>query len=324
MSDTRLRIVLLAALAIGTAAIAVACGDDDSTGGTTPSVAPDGSSDAIGVPDTAIADAGTLPDAVVSADAADANDGASNVVSAFYAVDGANRLVRFAPTSLGTIVTLSITGLQAAETIHAVDFRRTDGKLYGLGSTSRLYTIDTTTGAATVVAATPFTPALSGTTFAFDWNPVVDRFRVVSDTDQNLRLDPATGALVAVDTSTTYAIGDVNAAANPAVSGCAYLMANAEAGTTVLYDVDTTLDVLTVQNPPNNGSLNTVGPLGIDATSSFGFDIVVEGGVDKAYIVTNPGGSAASTLYTVNLATGAATAVGQVGGAVLHGLTHSL
>ena len=47
--------------------------------------------------------------------------------------------------------------------------------------------------------APAFTPALSGTAFGFDFNPTVDRIRVVSDTGQNLRLNPDTGAVAAVD-----------------------------------------------------------------------------------------------------------------------------
>ena len=89
------------------------------------------------------------------------------------------------------------------------------GSSTGLGSTSRLYTIDLTSGVATQVGASPFAAALSGTNFGFDFNPVVDRVRVVSDADQNLRLNPNNGALAATDTALAYAVGDANAGANP-------------------------------------------------------------------------------------------------------------
>jgi len=42
---------------------------------------------------------------------------------------------------------------------------------------------------------------------------------------------------------------------------------------TVLYDIDSGVDALLIQNPPNGGTLNTVGALGINATDEVGFDI---------------------------------------------------
>src|SRR5262245_31375538 len=116
----------------------------------------------------------------------------------------------------------------------AIDFRPATGQLFGLGSTSRLYTINSTTGVATVVNTAimpgPFNPPLSGSDFGTDFNPTVDRFRVVTDADQNLRLSPVTGAVVGVDTALSYASGDLNFGANPNVVGSAYT--NSVAGAT--------------------------------------------------------------------------------------------
>ena len=44
-----------------------------------------------------------------------------------------------------------------------------------------------------------FAPLLDGTEFGVDFNPQVDRLRVVSNSGQNLRLHPDTGAVAAVD-----------------------------------------------------------------------------------------------------------------------------
>jgi hypothetical protein len=52
--------------------------------------------------------------------------------------------------------------------------------------------------------------SLNGSSFGFDFNPTVDRIRVQSDADQNLRLNPATGALAATDTTLSFAVGDTN------------------------------------------------------------------------------------------------------------------
>src|SRR5262249_29022377 len=96
-------------------------------------------------------------------------------------------LVTFDSSTPGAIVTtVAITGLQAGEVLLGIDRRPANGLLYGLGSTSLLYTIDTTTGAATQVgSAGAFT--LSGTAFGFDFNPVPDRIRVVSTDTTNFR-----------------------------------------------------------------------------------------------------------------------------------------
>ena len=114
-----------------------------------------------------------------------------------YGITTTNQLVRFAGNTPGTVLsTIAITGLQGGESILAIDVRPATQALYALGSTSRLYVINPSTGAATQVgSAGAFT--LSGTSFGMDFNPVVDRIRVVSDTEQNLRLNPNDGTLSA-------------------------------------------------------------------------------------------------------------------------------
>jgi hypothetical protein len=71
-----------------------------------------------------------------------------------YGVTTGNQLVRFNAASPGTLTNVgAITGLQAGEQILGIDFRPATGQLFGLGSTSRLYVIDKTTGAAAAVGA---------------------------------------------------------------------------------------------------------------------------------------------------------------------------
>src|SRR4030095_15839230 len=107
---------------------------------------------------------------------------------------------------------------QGGENVLGIDFRPATGELYGLGSTSRLYRIDIANGAAVQVGAGPFSPLLSGTDFGFDFNPQSDRIRVVSDAEQNLRLNP--------DTLATF----VDAALNPAGNVVAAAYTNNFAG----------------------------------------------------------------------------------------------
>jgi hypothetical protein len=61
-------------------------------------------------------------------------------------------------------------------------------------------TLDVSSGVLKAVGAGPLTPALNGVAFGLDFNPAADRIRVVSDTGQNLRLHPDTGAVAAVET----------------------------------------------------------------------------------------------------------------------------
>jgi hypothetical protein len=130
---------------------------------------------------------------------ASANSAATFPPGTIFAVDTGNLLRHFNAAAPGTILgTVAITGLQPGEVVLGIDFRPATGQLYGLGSTSRVYVINPVTGAASPVDGA-FTPGLTGTDFGFDFNPTVDRIRVVSDNEQNLRLNPDTGGIAATD-----------------------------------------------------------------------------------------------------------------------------
>lgn len=231
-----------------------------------------------------------------------------------YGVTLEQTLVRF-DTSTPNIIQagFAITGMAPNEVVRGIDFRPATGMLYAMGSQSNLYTINVTTGAATQVGAT-FGTALNGSSFGFDFNPTVDRIRVVSDQNQNLRLNPITGAIAAVDGPLAFAAGDPNAGMDPNGAHAAYTNSFFGATTTTLYLIDTGLDVLVTQIPPNNGTLNTVGSLGIDVQDMGGFDI---GQNNVAFAALRPVGSARTFIYTINLGTGSATSIGEVGGGAI-------
>lgn len=67
-----------------------------------------------------------------------------------YAVTSTNLLLTFDSATPGTTTSVAITGLQAGENVLGIDLRPATGQLYALGSTSRLYTINPVTGAATL------------------------------------------------------------------------------------------------------------------------------------------------------------------------------
>lgn len=228
-----------------------------------------------------------------------------------YMTNTQNQLLRADSGTPGSVSTVgSVNGLQAGEAVLGIDFRPATNQLFALGSTSRLYTINTGTGAATQVgSAGAFT--LNGTSFGFDFNPTVDRIRVVSNAGQDLRLNPIDGSLTATD-------GALNGATTSIV-GSAYTNSFGGATSTTLYGINNATGSLYIQNPPNNGTQVLVGSLGIGGTinSNVGFDIAYPGNTGFATLQT---GTADTGLYNVNLGTGAASLITNLSGQNITGL----
>lgn len=235
-----------------------------------------------------------------------------------YAINSTSSLLTFDSATPGALLSnVGITGVGAGESLLGIDFRPANGSLYALsadaGNIGRLYTINTTTGAATL-ASTLSTPLGGANGFGMDFNPVPDRLRIVNSSGQNLRVNVDTGA-VTTDTNLAYAVGDSKFGINPSVSAAAYSNNFAGSVVTTLYDLDIELKLLAIQTPPNGGVLNTVGALGVTPNSieRAGLDILTDsGGTNTAFAMlstqTSPNG-----FYTINLATGAATFVGDIG-----------
>jgi uncharacterized protein (TIGR03437 family) len=244
-----------------------------------------------------------------------------------WGLTASQKLINFSNLAPGALTrTVTITGLAAGETLVGIDFRPRTGQLLAVSSASRIYTLNTTTGAATAVGTTAFTPAVNGTAFGVDFNPVPDRIRFVSDAEQNLRLHPDTGAVAGTDMTITFAAGDANQAANPNLVGAAYSSNVAGATTTTMYAIDSNLDILVRQGSvggapvsPNSGQLFTIGALGVNTNENVGFDIADFNDYALASLTT--AGATQSTLYAINLTTGAATMLGTIGGGeVVRGL----
>ena len=230
-----------------------------------------------------------------------------------YAVTTDSKLVIFNPLVPSTTVQRTITGLPMGVTIEGLDFRPVNATLYALGSDSKLYTLNTLTGALTPGAT--ISVMLAGDSFGVDFNPFADRLRVVSNTGQNLRINVTDGVATVDGTLNT-----ITPAMTPkGVNGAAYTnsFVGLTAGTqTVLYDVDSETGKLFKQDPPNAGGLVEVGSLGIPIDKANGFDI---GGLSsKGYGLFTVGG--AVNIYAVNITTGAATLMGTLGGTPLAGV----
>jgi hypothetical protein len=215
-----------------------------------------------------------------------------------------------------------ITGLATGESIVGIDFRPEPPfmRLYALADTGQLYLIsDPASGFATPITPGPL-PVLKGTWFGIDFNPIEDCLRVVSDSDQNLQVNPDTGALIATDGDLVYAAGDPNAGKDPRITAAAYSNNFDGANSTTLYAIDASLGVLVIENPPGSGIISTVGSLGVSHPMN-GFD--VSGSTGTAYVALVQGAIFEPALYAVNLKTGKAVEIGTIGcgGGALRGLT---
>lgn len=251
----------------------------------------------------------------------------------FLAVTASNHLLSFNAGQPGKILSRKpLLGLQIGESIVGIDFRLNKGLLYALGSLNgqgRLYTIDTASGRATQVGA-PLVVALEGDEFGFDFNPTVDRIRVVSNTGQNLRLHPDLGMVVdsdpnqpglQIDGKLAFDTADRNAGKPASAMAAAYTYNKVNDKITTNFAIDGQLDVLLTQGSregvtphvsPNTGRLFTVGNLGFGAAQRVSFDIADSTGAGFAAFTR--AGAGDSKFYLVNLDTGSASFLGTIGG----------
>ena len=212
---------------------------------------------------------------------------------------------------------ITVGGQPSAVSLDGIDFRPSNGQLYGYSDFSdTVYTVNTTTGALTAVPGT-----VAGTTntnlLGIDFNPVVDRLRLVDEATENVVFNPTSSTPF----SSGPTLNDPTNTFSPHVVEAAYTNNFAGATTTALYGIDYgTSSLVTIST--TTGAVTTVGSLGVTlptpgvGTPFVGFDIfsTLGGGTNTAYAIldtTNFGG--APNLYTINLTTGAATLRGAVG-----------
>jgi hypothetical protein len=254
------------------------------------------------------------------------------LMAVVFGLQANNSLIAFDSATPGTILaTVRVKGLQRGETLRGIDFRAATNQLYGLGSTDRLYTIDSSTGAATAVGTTTLAVPLDiNQEVGFDFNPAADRIRIVTESNQNLRANPIDGSVADADTNTAgiqfdtplaYDAADAGTGQNPAILGVAYTNNDTDTATaTTLFGIDAERNVLVRQGSPdgtpispNSGTLFSVGSLGVDPLAIGGFDILTSSTTNSAVAALSTNARQPSQLYTINLDTGAATAIGNIG-----------
>lgn len=288
------------------------------------------------------------------------NEMASGGVPLIGLTADGTQLLRFNSASSATVTTATITGVTPGEILVGIDLRPATGQLYALGingtnNAGTLYLIDPQNGTnatATIVGGSagqiafvdvmgnPIDLPPANTGFGFDFNPTVDRIRVVTNSGLNFRLNPITGLAVDGNTGITgiNPDGAINGlpVGSTGISATAYTNSfNGTTGTTFTtqYTLDPTSNSLFIQNLPNNGtqtvqlSVTLNGAL-LDFTEAGGFDIPSNVRVTASNAAASGRGVAAlnvgglTNLYTIELSTGAATLLGPIGlGTSLAGLT---
>ncbi len=218
------------------------------------------------------------------------------------ALTGERDLVLVDTTTMVATGMTTVTG--DAGRLLGIDVRPADGMLYGVFESGTVATIDPLTGAASPVSTlSVMLPA--GVVATVDFNPVADRLRLMGSDGTSLRVNVDTGETIE-DGRHTYAGHE----ATPEVIAGAYTNSYAGTTSTALFNLDAATGWLVLQDPPNDGTLNPVGELGI-AMDEVGFDILADGnGGNEAWLLSG------GVLYAIDLETGMASEVGPVDGAV--------
>lgn len=229
----------------------------------------------------------------------------------------ANELAMFDSTDPAMASRVAVTGLASGERLVGIDLRPANGRIYGLSTASKLYTLDPMSGAATLVATLSSPVIDGGKGWAIDFNPVADfagatSLRVVSTTGNNYAVNAGTGV-----------VGNLAGMIAPGFASVAYTNSRPfptmAPPSTALYYINSATDTLAMAPGSfNSPTIMTIGSLGVDALRSGGFEILGNG---MAYAALNvDDGSLGTGLYRIDLGTGMASYVGSFNG-TLTGLT---
>ncbi|HZV69629.1 MAG TPA: DUF4394 domain-containing protein [Saprospiraceae bacterium] len=209
-------------------------------------------------------DDGLVPDGQLD-DRGFTTAGAGKTVN-FFAISDRNELLRYKAGPPAQLVSVTpFIGLGPTEHMLAIDIRPSNGVLYGISDSSTIYLIATDGGQAKPVGK--FLDSLRwGSAVGFDFDPFTDQIRLITDQGQNLRIDPDFGTVVGVDL-------DINPV-GAVINSVAYArVATGATRTFSLYDIDASRGVLMRQDPPNDGLVTIIGPLGLIISGEGGFDI---------------------------------------------------
>ncbi len=250
-----------------------------------------------------------------------------DLMATLVALTSTDRLLTFDSATPWQIQrSVPVSGLSVGESLASIDARPASGALYGVSNRNLVYTLSAATGVATRVGSGPAAVAQVGGAIGIDFNPNVDRLRLVTGANQNLRFNPATGEVIDADPiapgtqgdiNLAFAIGDPNQQFDPTIVEAAYDRNFQGTNLTTLFGIDSNRNVLVRIGgvdgtpSPNAGQVFTVGSLGLNIGNRVGFDITSTGVAYAALTANNGGGP--TRLAKINLASGAVAFAGFIG-----------
>lgn len=251
-------------------------------------------------------------------------DGHAGTMGYALANDGMTLVTMQSIAAPGDIATFDL-----AAKLDAIAYRPVTGDLLGY-SNGTIYSINIGTGALTDLGATFMDDAMvmsDATATAMDFNNAIDAVRMVGSDGTNLvyfpdgfgDMDERAGS-VRKFTSTFYVAGDSSEGQTPSIFANAYTnaIAGMKASSTFQYALDSRANAL-VSLANNAGELTTVGLITIDGEAADvvpmgGFDIVsAQEGSDAAYAILQIDGDETAGLYAMDLTSGAATLLADLG-----------
>lgn len=239
--------------------------------------------------------------------------GAAEAAS-LVAINTSNQYSVFSTDNVADATFSNITGLATNESFIGIDLRPSTNTVYGISTFNRIYTLDTTSGATSFVAALsdPIYDAAARVGYGLDFNPILDRttpasLRVITSAGSNLAINVATGA---VTTQTPIASGFTGIAYNNSDPSQDLAPADID-----LYYINSNTDRLAeALTGFANPIIDDVGALNIDILKGNGFEIV---GNNEAFAAVNvDGGTLDTFLLSVNLETGLGTSLGRLNGTI--------
>lgn len=297
MSSTTSLRPLLRGLTLAAAALVAACGGD-SSGPSGPSAPSDpsgpGAPSTPGAPNPQPADPQPVPTPTPGIEG-----------RVIFGLTCANQLVVFGSENPETLAReVPITGMSAGAAMLGIDFR--GGALYGIGSDSRMYSVDTLSGAATAMGSA-LAPAPQGTHFGLAYDAVRDLLHLSGvESNQSLVIDAGTGS-IAVQPGMAYAADDAHFGIDPAVTAEAYLGP-------ALFGIETNANAI-VKVSQQTGEVTTVADLPFNVYLCGGLDVDTDGTAYAALSTDN-----GSELYTVDLLTGSTELLGSIAGSPVHSI----
>jgi hypothetical protein len=230
---------------------------------------------------------------------------------------GSQRLLKFGIRNPNAATAIAISGLPAGERLLSIDYRPSNGKVYGLSSAGKIFTINPDTGAATLgstlsVAAEIVAGLTAGKNYAIDFNPLADALRIVSSGDgdgvsKNYRVGGAnlesTGTTI---TDTNLTLAGVGTGFGIAQIAYTNSFANPAPTTTRMFDLDADNNRLLQQVPPNDGTLTVIGATGTAFNDYGGMDF--SGGDNGMRLMANRVATTGPfSLFNLNIGTGELT-----------------